>query len=85
MTDIAITDARDRLASVIDQARKSPVYFTRRGVKLVAVVDAGYFDELLEAADELADIRAASRAWEEAEAVGQTPIPWEAAKKDLGL
>jgi prevent-host-death family protein len=85
MTEIAITDARDRLASVIDQARKSPVYFTRRGVKLVAVVDADYFDELLEAADELADIRAASRAWEEAQALGETPIPWEAAKRDLGL
>lgn len=85
MTDIAITDARDRLASVVDQARKSPVYFTRRGVKLVAVVDADYFDELLDAAEELADIRAASRAWEEAQTVGETPIPWEGAKKELGL
>jgi len=85
MTDTAVTDARDRLASVIDQARKSPVYFTRRGVKLVAVVDADYFDELLEGADELADIRAASIAWEEPQALGETPIPREDAKKDLGL
>jgi prevent-host-death family protein len=81
MSDIAITDARDRLAAVVDQARRSPVFLTRRGTKLVAVVDADFFDELVDAWEELRDIRAI----EEADRLGEIPIPWEQAKRELGM
>ena len=81
MSDIAITEARDRLAAVVDQARKDPVYLTRRGTKLVAVVDADFFSRLLDAWEELQDIRAV----DESERLGEVPIPWEQAKRELGL
>lgn len=85
MTQIAITEARDRLASVIDQARSAPVYLTRRNLRVAAVVDADTLVRLLDDAEELADIRAVDEAWEETERLGETPIPWEDVKRELGL
>ncbi|UAJ80282.1 type II toxin-antitoxin system Phd/YefM family antitoxin [Leifsonia sp. ZF2019] len=85
MTQIAITDARGRLASIIDEARDEPVYLTRRHRRVAAVVDADQLARLLEDAEELADIRAVDAAWEETRELGETPIPWEAVKRDLGL
>ena len=85
VNQIAITDARGRLASIIDEARAEPVYLTRRNRPVAAVVDAAQLDQLLEDAEELADIRAVDAAWEETEQLGETPIPWEDVKRDLGL
>ena len=85
MTEIAITDARGRLASIIDTARRGPVYLTRRNRPVAAIIDADQLSQLLEDADELADIRAVDAAWEETGRLGETPIPWEDVKRDLGL
>ena len=85
MNQIAITDARDHLASVVDDARQAPVYLTRRNRRVAAVVDATVLDQLLEDAEELADIRAVDAAWEETERLGETPVPWEDVKRELGL
>ncbi|GAB3306136.1 type II toxin-antitoxin system Phd/YefM family antitoxin [Pseudoclavibacter terrae] len=85
MSHIAITDARGRLASIIDDARREPVYLTRRNRPVAAVIDAEQLDQLLEDAEELADIRAVDAAWEETEQLGETPVPWDDVKRDLGL
>lgn len=85
MTRIAITDARDRLASVIDDARREPVYLTRRNRTIAAVVDADVLARLLEDAEELADIRAVDEAHAETARLGETPVPWEDVKRELGL
>lgn len=85
MSQIAITDARARLASIIDDARLEPVYLTRRNRPVAAVIDAGQLQQLLEDAEELADIRAVDAAWEETEALGEEPVPWDAVKRDLGI
>lgn len=85
MNHVAITDARGRLASIIDEARTEPVYLTRRDRAVAAVVDAQLLEQLLEDAEELADIRAVDAAWEETERLSETPIPWEDVKRDLGL
>lgn len=85
MSQIAITDARGRLASIIDEARSEPVYLTRRSLPVAAVVDASFLERLLEDAEELADIRAVDEAWNETERLGETPIPWDEVKRDLGL
>lgn len=85
MSEIAITDARDRLSAVIDQARREPVYLTRRSRAVAAIVDPDVFAQLLEDAEELADIRAVDAAWEETERLSEVPIPWEEAKRELGL
>lgn len=85
MTEVAITDARGRLASIIDAARREPVYLTRRNRPVAAIIDTDQLSRLLEDADELADIRAVDAAWEETERLGETPIPWVDVKRDLGL
>ncbi len=85
MTHVAITEARSRLASIVDDARKEPVYLTRRDRPVVAVVDADQLAQLLEDAEELADIRAVDSAWEETRQLDETAIPWDEVKRELGL
>ncbi|WAH98325.1 type II toxin-antitoxin system Phd/YefM family antitoxin [Arthrobacter sp. MMS18-M83] len=87
MTDIAITEARNHLATIVDTAHREhePVFLTRRGIRVAAVIDSAELERLREAAEELEDIRAVDLAWEEMEQTGQTPIPWEDVKRDLGL
>ena len=82
-----ITEARKQLATIIDQARADhePVYLTRRGHRVAAVIDADDLDGILALAEDMADIRAAEEARAEMRATGTTPIPWEQVKVDLGL
>ena len=87
MSELTVTDARARLADVVDEARvgRAPVFLTRRGRRVAAIIDAGQLDELFEAAEDLADIRAAAAARAEMAESEQGPIPWEQVKVDLGL
>ncbi|MGL4176154.1 MAG: type II toxin-antitoxin system Phd/YefM family antitoxin, partial [Dermatophilaceae bacterium] len=61
-----------------------PVYLTRRGQRVAAVIDADDLDRLVAAAEDLADIEAAANARHEI-ADGASAIPWEHVKIDLGL
>ena len=83
---MTVSDARARLADVVDAARvqHDPVYLTRRGQRVAAVVDAEDLDGLIAAAEDLADILAARAAREEMDA-GEQSVPWEQVKADLGL
>jgi antitoxin Phd len=83
---MSLSDARARLADVVDSARVDhhPVFLTRRGRRVAAVIAAEDLDRLIEAAEDLSDIRAAREAREEM-ARGEQPIPWDQAKADLGL
>lgn len=85
MTEVPITEARDRLSSLVDDAHRAPVYLTRRRKAVAALVDAEQFQRLVDDAEELADIRAVDAAWEEAERLDESPVPWEDVKRDLGL
>lgn len=86
MSEITVSNARARLAEVVDAARvqHDPVYLTRRGHRVAAVIDADDLDRLIAAAEDLADIEAARAAREEM-ADGDAAIPWEQVKADLGL
>lgn len=86
MAELTVTDARAGLADVVDSARlgHEPVYLTRRGQRIAAVIDAEDLDRLIAVAEDLADIRAARQAL--AELAGQ----WidrlvGKVKADLGL
>jgi antitoxin Phd len=83
---MTVSDARARLADVVDAARvgHDPVYLTRRGQRVAAVIDADDLDRLIAAAEDLADIEAVRAAHEEIAAGGST-IPWAQVKADLGL
>jgi antitoxin Phd len=84
--EVTVSEARARLADVVDQARvhHDPVYLTRRGRRVAAVIDADDLQRLIEAAEDLADIEAARAARAEM-TEGQDAIPWEQVKADLGL
>ena len=86
MSDMTVSDARARLADVVDAARvrHDPVYLTRRGQRVAAVIDADDLDRLIAAAEDLTDIKAAHEAREELTR-GEAAIPWEQVKADLGL
>ena len=85
MSDISVTEARSRLADVIDDARvhHRPVFLARRGRRVAAVIDAEDLERLTEAAENLADIEAAQAARDEIAERGT--IPWDEVKADLGL
>ena len=86
MTEMTVSDARARLADVVDAARvgHDPVYLTRRGQRVAAVIDADDLDRLIAAAEDLADLMAVRAARTEI-ADGEVAIPWEQVKADLGL
>lgn len=84
---LAVSAARQQLAEVIDRARAdhSPVYLTRRGRRVAAVVDADDLDRVLELAEDMSDILAAAAARAEMQETGEEPVPWQQVKADLGL
>ncbi|MEP6815239.1 MAG: type II toxin-antitoxin system Phd/YefM family antitoxin [Marmoricola sp.] len=90
MSDTAalnVSDARSQLASIIDRARAEhqPVYLSRRGRRVAAVIDADDLDRIIALAEDMADVRAAELARAEMETTAATPIPWDEVKADLGL
>jgi prevent-host-death family protein len=84
---LAISDAKRQLGALIDRAHLShePVFLTRRGRRVVAIVDADEFERLRELAEDAEDAAAAIAAREEMAATSQEPIPWEEVKAELGL
>ena len=86
MSEMTVSDARARLADVVDAARvgHDPVYLTRRGLRVAAVIDADDLDRLIATAEDLADIEDARAARAEI-ADGAAAIPWDQVKADLGL
>ena len=86
MAEVSVTQARERLADVVDDARvnRQPVYLTRRGKRIAAVVDATDLEALLRDSEDLADLRAAAAARAELDS-GETAVLWDQVKADLGL
>lgn len=86
-TDRSVSEARRDLAAVIDAARAThePVYLSRRGRRVAAVISADELQRLQALAEDMADILDAAAARKELQETGTEPIPWEQAKADLGL
>jgi len=84
---VSVSDARDQLASIIDRARTEhePVFLSRRGRRVAAVIDVDDLERLIELAEDMADIRAAEESREEMRRTKIEPTPWEQVKTDLGL
>jgi prevent-host-death family protein len=88
MSDVlAVSDAKRQLGALIDRAHlgHEPVYLTRHGRRVVAIVDADEYDRLLELAEDAADAEAAIEARREMEETAVLPVPWEDVKAELGL
>ncbi len=84
---LTISQARRDLAKVIDDARSThePVFLSRRGKRIAAVIDADDYDHMRALAENMADILAAEQAREEMRRTGEAPIPWDEVKADLGM
>lgn len=82
MTELAVSEARERFADAIEQARRSgePVYVTRRGRRVAVIVDADAYERVVEAAEDAADRHEllAARAEDDY-------VPWDEVRADLGL
>lgn len=83
----SVSDARKDLAAVIDAARSShePVWLSRRGHRVAAVVSAEDLEKLQALAEDMADILDAEAARDEMHRSSKEPVPWEQVKGDLGL
>ena len=82
MDEVAVSEARNRLADVVEACRRSgePVSVTRRGRRVAVILDSDAFDRLVDAADDADDRRelAAARAENDY-------VPWDEVKSALGL
>ena len=85
MSTIAITEARDSLGAVVDDARRAPVYLTRHNRPVAVVLDVSGYERLRELAQEPADAAAAAASRREMEETKATPVPWNEVKAELGL
>lgn len=82
MSELAVSEARERLAEVIESARssKEPVYVTRRGRRVAVIMDADAYDSLVAVAEDAVD-----RTELDAARQDDDYIPWEEVKAELGL
>ncbi len=82
MNEVAVSEARNRLAEVIEESRRSgePISVTRRGRRVAVIVDSDAFDRLVETADDVDDRRELDAARADADYV-----PWDDVKAMLGL
>lgn len=83
--EVPITEARDQLGRIIEQASREPVYFTRRGRRQAVVLSAEEYERLVEAAEDAADLAAADEVIARIDAGEEPTIPWAQVKADLGL
>ena len=84
MLDLPVSVACNRLDEIVDDvgARHEPVFLTRRGRRVAAVIHADDLERLTQAAEDLADLEAAEAA--RAEIAEHGTIPWDEVKADLG-
>jgi prevent-host-death family protein len=82
MGEVAVSEARNRLARVIHEARRSgePISLTRRGRRVVVIIDADAFDRLVATAEDGDDRRVL-----EAARADDDFVPWDQVKAKLGL
>lgn len=80
MTTFSVSEAREKLAEVIDAAQSEAVVLERHGRAAAVLVSVEQYEQLVEAFEEAEDIAAFDAAMAEE---GQN-IPWEQVKADLG-
>lgn len=84
---VAISDAKQRLGALVDRAHHAhePVFLTKRGRRVAAIVDAEVFEHMIERLEDLEDAEAAEAARREMAETSALPVPWEEVKAELGL
>lgn len=81
VSEMTSSDAREHFAEALATANREPVFITRHGKRVAALVTTEFYERALAALEDAEDIAAAHAALEED---GES-IPWETVKADLGL
>ena len=81
MSDMTATDAREHFAEALAASSREPVFITRHGKRVAALVTAEFYERAIEALEDAEDAAAARAALDE----DGPSIPWEVVKTDLGL
>lgn len=80
--EVGLAEARTRLGELVNRAHGGEViYLTRNGVPLAALLPVEELRRLVEAEEDLEDLRAVLASDRE----GGETIPWETLKAELGL
>jgi prevent-host-death family protein len=80
MSTMKVSEAREKLAEVIEAAQSEAVVLERYGQPAAVLVSMERYEELLDAFEEAEDIAA----FDAAMAEEGDSIPWEQVKADLG-
>jgi antitoxin Phd len=80
VTTMNVSEAREKLAEVIDAAQSEAVVLERYGQPAAVLVSIDRYEELLDAFEEAQDVAAFDAAIDEEGG----NIPWEQVKADLG-
>lgn len=75
------SDAREHFSDALATANREPVFITRHGKRVAALVTTEFYERAVEALEDAEDIAAAQSALDED---GES-IPWETVKAELGL
>ena len=78
---MSATDARERFSDALSTAAREPVFITRHGKRVAALVTADFYERAAEALEDAADVAAAQAALDE----DGDNVPWEVVKAELGL
>ena len=81
MGQMTATDAREHFSDALAATNREPVFITRHGKRIAALVTAEFYERAVEALEDAEDLAAAHAAREED---GES-IPWEVVKAELGL
>lgn len=82
--EMPVTEARGRLSQVVDMAFREPVHLTRHGQQAVVIISAAEYERMMEAVEDLEDIRAADEAMAEIRA-GAPTFTLDEVMAELGL
>jgi antitoxin Phd len=75
------TDAREHFSEALAASATEPVFITRHGKRVAALVTPDFYDRAIEALEDAEDVAAARAATAE----DGDSIPWDVVKADLGL
>ncbi len=81
MSSLSISEARAELSDAISRAQKKPVTISKHGKPVAVLINPSLYEKFIESMEELEDIEAFDKAMSSDEPF----IPWEQAKRDLGL
>lgn len=82
MIEMAVSEARNRLAEMIEESRRlgEPISITRHGRRVAVIVDSAAFDRLIGSLDDIEDRRELDIA-----RADDDYVPWDKVKATLEL